>query len=88
MCLYFCFKIKMANARRLTIIELDSLNLPEIGRRFKNNNNECIRWCREFDLLAINLICPCDVISSATNKIVIMSMARFGDACKNNAKRK
>ena len=48
MFLYFCFKTKMANARRPTIIEFDSLNLPEIARMFKNNNNECIRLCREF----------------------------------------
>ena len=85
--MYFCFKIKMANARRPTIIEFDSLNLPEIGHRFKNNNYECIRWCREFGLLAI-IRSALDVTSSATNKIVIMSMERFGDACKNNAKRK
>ena len=58
MFLYFCFKLKMANARLPTIIEFDSLNLPEIGRRFKNNNNECIRWCKEFGLLSINTICP------------------------------
>ncbi|XP_065662708.1 uncharacterized protein LOC136085338 [Hydra vulgaris] len=48
----------MTNVRRPTIIEFDSLNLPEIGRRFRNNDNECIRWCREFGLLAINMICP------------------------------
>ena len=68
MFLYFYFKIKMANARRPTIIEFDSLNLPDIGRRFKNNNNECIRWCREFGLLAINMICPrCNIQCNEQN---------------------
>ena len=68
MFLYFRFKIKMANARRPTIIEFDSLNLPEIGRRFKNNNNECIRWCRELGLLSINRICPrCNIQCNEQN---------------------
>ncbi|XP_065652863.1 uncharacterized protein LOC136080179 [Hydra vulgaris] len=58
----------MANVRRPTIIEFNRINLPEIGRRFKNNDTECIRWCREFGLLAINMICPrCNIQCNEQN---------------------
>ena len=85
MFLHFCFKLKMANDRRQTIIEFDCLNLSEIGRRFKNMITSASGGAGSLVyLLSISSV-P-DVTSSATNKIGIME--RFGDACIKNAKRK
>ena len=36
----------------------DNISLVKIGVRFINNCQQCIRWCRQYELLATNMICP------------------------------
>ena len=42
----------MPFAGRPTMLEFDRITITDIGRRFKGNTNECIRWCRRFGLLS------------------------------------
>ena len=55
---FFTFKFKMGIAGRPTILVFDRITITEIGCRFKGNTNECIRWCREFNLLSTAMTCP------------------------------
>ena len=48
----------MAAAPRPDIVEFDSISLTVIGARFMNNLDECIRWCRQYGLLASRMDCP------------------------------
>ena len=36
----------------------DNISLVRIGARFMDDHQECIRWCREYGLLATQMICP------------------------------
>ena len=53
----------MANAVHLpTIPELNSINMMSIGRRFEENTEATIAWCRGFGFLAASCVCPmCNV---------------------------
>ena len=45
-------------ARKPNVDEFDTISLTQIGARFMNNREECIKWLREFGLLAAVMICP------------------------------
>ena len=36
----------------------DNMSLVRIGARFMDDHQECIRWWREYGLLATQMICP------------------------------
>ena len=36
----------------------DNISLVRIGARFMDDRQECIRWCRQYGLLATQMICP------------------------------
>ena len=36
----------------------DNISLVRIGARFMDDRQECIRWCRQYGLLAAQMICP------------------------------
>ena len=45
-------------ARKPNVDEFDTISLTQIGARFMNNREECIKWLREFGLLAAVMIRP------------------------------
>ena len=48
-------------ARRPEIEEFDGILMSKIGVRFMESKDECIRWCRQYGLLATSMTCPrCD----------------------------
>ena len=36
----------------------DNIPLVRIGARFMDDRQECIRWCRQYGLLATQMVCP------------------------------
>ena len=36
----------------------DNISLVKIGARFMDDRQECIRWCRQYGLLATQMVCP------------------------------
>ena len=36
----------------------DDISLVRIGTRFMDDRQECIRWCRQYGLLATQMVCP------------------------------
>ena len=36
----------------------DNISLVRIGARFMDDRQECIRWCRQYGLLAMQMVCP------------------------------
>ena len=36
----------------------DNISLVRIGARFMDDRQECIRWCRQYGLLATQMVCP------------------------------
>ena len=36
----------------------DNISLVRTGARVMNDHRECIRWCRQYGLLAMQMICP------------------------------
>ena len=36
----------------------DNISLVRIGARFMDDRQECIRWCRQYGLLAVQMVCP------------------------------
>ena len=36
----------------------DNISLVRIGARFMDDCQECIRWCRQYGLLATQMACP------------------------------
>ena len=45
-------------ARKPNVGEFDTISLTQIGARFMNNREECLKWLREFGLPAGLIICP------------------------------
>ena len=35
----------------------DNISLVRIGARFMDDSQECIRWCRQYGLLATQIVC-------------------------------
>ena len=36
----------------------DNISLVRIGARFMDDRQECVRWCRQYGLLATQMVCP------------------------------
>ena len=36
----------------------DNISLVRIGARFMDDRQDCIRWCRQYGLLATQMVCP------------------------------
>ena len=52
--------------------DFDQITLMTIGARFKDDVEECIRWCRQYGLMAVHMNCPtCNLPCNEQNRAVI-----------------
>ena len=58
----------------------DNISLVRIRARFMDDRQECIRWCRQYGLLAMQMVCPIAVATAESKLWIVQLMALPGAA--------